>query len=132
MLFNKKCQFINKIQKLFIIIFFFLIKKSIILKIPSFYKPLVSIIIPVHNNFRYTYNCISSILKMKPIVPYEIIIGNDLSTDNAKIIEQYVKNIIVHNNINKNNYLMSCNEVAKFSRGKYIVFLNNDAKVQKE
>ena len=132
MFFNKKCHFINKIQKLFIIIFFFLIKKSIILKIPSFYKPLVSIIIPVHNNFRYTYNCISSILKMKPIVPYEIIIGNDLSTDNAKIIEQYVKNIIVHNNINKNNYLMSCNEVAKFSRGKYIVFLNNDAKVQKE
>jgi GT2 family glycosyltransferase len=53
-------------------------------------------------------------------------------TGNAKIIEQYVKNIIVHNNNNKNNYLMSCNELVKFSRGKYILFLNNDIKVHKE
>ena len=132
MFFNKKCFFINKIHKLFIIIFFFLIKKSIILKIPLFYKPLVSIIIPVHNNFRYTYNCISSILKARPIVPYEIIIGNDMSKNSAKIIEQYVKNIIIHNNNNKNNYFMTCNEVAQFSRGKYILFLNNDTKVHKE
>ena len=107
-------SFKNRIHKLFIIILFFIIKKSIILKIPLFYKPLVSIIIPVHNNFRYTYNCISSILKAKPIVPYEIIIGNDMSIENAKKIEQYIKNIIVHNNNNKNNYLMSCNEVANF------------------
>ena len=132
MFFNKKCHFINKIHKLFIIIFFFLIKKSIILKIPLFYKPLVSIIIPVHNNFRYTYNCISSILKARPIVPYEIIIGNDMSKNSAKIIEQYVKNIIVHDNNNKNNYFMTCNEMAQFSRGKYILFLNNDTKVHKE
>ena len=132
MLFNKKCYFINKIHKLFIIIFFFLIKKSIILKIPLFYKPLVSIIIPVHNNFRYTYNCISSILKARPIVPYEIIIGNDMSKNSAKIIEKYVKNIIVYNNNNKNNYFITCNEVAQFSRGKYILFLNNDTKVHKE
>jgi len=132
MIFNKKCLLIYRIHKLFIIILFFIIKKCIILKIPLFYKPLVSIIIPVHNNFRYTYNCISSILKAKPIVPYEIIIGNDMSIENAKKIEQYIKNIIVHNNNNKNNYLMSCNEVAKFSRGKYILFLNNDTKVHKE
>ena len=132
MFFNKKCHFINKIPKIFIIIFFFLIQKSIILKIPLFYKPLVSIIIPVHNNFRYTYKSISSIIKAKPIVPYEIIIGNDMSTENAKIFEQYAKNIIVHNNNIKNNYFMSCNEVAKFSRGKYILFLNNGAKVHKE
>ena len=132
MFFNKKCHFINKIKKIFIIIIFLLIKKSIILKIPLFYEPLVSIIIPLHNKFRYAYKSISSILKVKPIVPYEIIIGNDMSTGNAKIIEQYVKNTIVHNNNVKNNYFKSCNEVAKLSRGKYILFLNNGAKVHKE
>jgi GT2 family glycosyltransferase len=95
-------------------------------------KPLVSIIIPIQNNFRYTYNCISSILKAEPIVPYEIIIGTDMSTDSTKIIGHYFTNIIVHNNKYKYNFLMNCNEMAKFSKGKYILFLNNDTKVHKE
>ena len=111
-------NFINVFLKLLIIIFFFLIKKKLILEIPLFAKPLVSIIIPVHNNFRFTYNCISSILKAEPIVPYEILIGNDMSTDNTRIIGQYITNIIVHNNKDKYYFLMNCNKMTKFSRGK--------------
>jgi len=132
MFLNKKCDFINEFLKILTIISFFLINKSLILKIPLFAKPLVSIIIPVHNKFRYTYNCISSILNTGTIVPYEIIIGDDMSTDNTRIIEKYIKNIIVHSNKIKYNFLMNCNEMAKFSRGKYILFLNNDTKVHKE
>jgi GT2 family glycosyltransferase len=103
-----------------------------ILKIPLFIKPLVSIIIHSHNNFRYTYNCISSILNAEPLVPYEIIIGNDMSIDNTRIIGQYFTNIIVYNNNNKYNFLIYCNEMVKLSRGKYILFLNNETKVHKE
>ena len=117
---------------LLILISIFLIKKNILLKIPYFYKPLVSIIIPVHNNFRYTYNCIFSILEAKPIIPYEIIIGDDMSKDKTKSIEKYIKNIRVHNNNEKYNFLMNCNEAAKLSKGKYVLFLNNDTKVNKE
>ena len=132
MLLKNKCFIINIFLKLLIIISFFLINKRILLNVPLFVNPLVSIIIPVHNKFRYTYNCISSILKADPIVPYEIIIGNDMSSDNTRIINTYVKNIIVNNNKIKYNFLMNCNEMAKFSRGKYILFLNNDTKVHKE
>jgi GT2 family glycosyltransferase len=117
---------------LLILINIFLIKKNIVLKIPYFDKPLVSIIIPVHNNFRYTYNCIFSILEAEPIIPYEIIIGNDKSIDRTRVIEKYITNIIVHNNNDKYNFLMNCNEAAKLSKGKYILFLNNDTKVHKE
>ena len=119
---------------LLILINIFLIKKNILLTIPYFEKPVVSIIIPVHNNFRYTYNCIFSILLTEPIIPYEIIIGNDMSIDKTKIIEKYIRNIIVHNNNDnyKYNFLMNCNKAAKLSKGKYILFLNNDTKVQKE
>ena len=129
---EKIYYFINKFLKLLFIIFLFLTNKRMILKIPLYAKPLVSIIIPSHNNFRYTYNCISSILKAEPSVPYEIIIGNDMSTDNTRIIGLYFTNIIVYNNNNKYNFLMNCNEMAKFSKGKYILFLNNDTKVHKE
>jgi len=129
---EKIYNFLNKFLKLLFIIFLFLTNKRMILKIPLYAKPLVSIIIPSHNNFRYTYNCISSILKVEPLVPYEIIIGNDMSTDNTRIIGRYLANIIVHNNNYKNNFLMNCNEMAKLSSGKYILFLNNDTKVHKE
>ena len=132
MFLNKKCYFINEFLKILTILSFFCINKSLILKIPLFVNPLVSIIIPVHNKFSYTYNCISSILNSDSRVPYEIIIGNDMSTDNTRKIEKYIKNIIVHNNNIKYNFLMNCNEMAKFSRGKYILFLNNDTKVYKE
>ena len=128
-----KCHQKNKFLKLLLILIdIFLIKKNILLKIPCFDKPLVSIIIPVHNKFRYTYNCIFSILEAEPIIPYEIIIGNDMSKDRTRIIEKYFTNIIVHNNNGKYNFLMNCNEAAKLSKGKYILFLNNDTKVHKE
>ena len=97
-----------------------------------FDKPLVSIIIPVHNQFNYTFQCINSILTNDPIVPYEIIIADDMSSDKTKIIEKYIKNIIVLHNNKKNNFLFNCNKASKFAKGKYIIFLNNDTKVNKE
>jgi GT2 family glycosyltransferase len=102
------------------------------LKIPLFIKPLVSIIIPFNNNFNLTYNCISSILQAEPIAPYEIIIGNNISTGYKKIINLNISNIIFHNNNNKYNFLMNCNEMVKLSKGKYILFLNNEIKVHKK
>ena len=132
MLLNRKCHFINIFLKLVIIICLFLCNKILILKIPLFIKPLVSIIIPFNNNFRLTYNCISSIIQAEPMVPYEIIIGNDISTCYKKLINLYISNIIFHNNNNKYNFLTNCNEMVKLSKGKYILFLNNEIKVHKE
>lgn len=74
------------ISKLLLLIFLFTYRNKFInLNIPIFDNPLISIIIPVHNQFKYTYHCISSILNINPILPYEIIIADDLSSDNTKI-----------------------------------------------
>ena len=98
--------------------------------------PLVSIIIPVHNFFNYTYNCIYSILNDKTTIPYEIIIANDISTDDTKLLtKKYftnITNIYILNNKKKYNFVMNCNKAVKFSRGKYILFLNSDTEVHKE
>ena len=122
----------KKVKLLILISLFLCSYKWRILVVPKFEKPLVSIIIPVYNKFYFTYHCISSIIRTESNIPYEIIIANDMSNDKTKIIDKYIKNIIVVNNNIKYNYLINCNIASKFSKGKYILFLNNDTKVTKD
>lgn len=99
--------------------------------IPKEEKPLVSIIIPVYNQYVYTYKCLKSIAEYTNDVSYEIIIADDVSTDGTKFLSSYVKNItIIRNEINL-KFLKNCNNAVKYAKGKYIFFLNNDTQVTK-
>lgn len=102
------------------------------LLIPNFVSPTISIIIPVYNEFEYTYNCIKSILKHSVDVEYEIIIANDCSTDLTTRIEEIVTGISLINNEENLRFLKNCNNAANHAKGKYILFLNNDTQVQED
>lgn len=93
-------------------------------------NPDVSIVIPVYNQFEYTYNCLSSIMKNSGDVRYEIIIANDCSTDLTTKLGDVVKGIKIITNKTNLRFLLNCNNAAKSAKGKYIVFLNNDTQVQ--
>ena len=95
-------------------------------------QPLVSIIIPVYNQFAYTYECLRSILENSKEVPYEVIIGDDCSTDNTRQIKNVVSGIKVIVNRKNLRFLKNCNHAAARAKGKYILFLNNDTQVQPE
>lgn len=98
--------------------------KKIIFPIPS-ENPDVSIVIPVHNNSKYTYNCLNSILKNTQ-GSFEIIVIDDASSDETPKLFRNVENIRVIRNDNNLGFIESCNIGAKSGKGKYLFFLNND------
>lgn len=100
------------------------------LKIPQWDNPQVSIVIPVYNQFEYTYLCIQSIIKNSGEIHYEILIADDCSNDLTVDIEQVISGLCVIRNAENLRFLKNCNNAAKYAKGKYILFLNNDTQVQ--
>lgn len=100
------------------------------LNFPKYDEPLVSVIIPAYNQFIYTYNCLNSILKNTKNVPYEIILADDNSTDDTRIIETVINGIQVLHNEKNLLFLRNCNGATKYAKGKYLLFLNNDTQVR--
>lgn len=100
--------------------------------LPTSKKPLVSIIIPVYNQFDYTYNCLLSILAHTDTekTPYEVIIGDDCSSDETTKLSSIVSGVIIARNKTNTGFLKNCNNAAKKAKGKYVYFLNNDTNVQ--
>ena len=98
--------------------------------VPTSLHPKVSIIIPVYNQFHYTYACLKSIAVNSGEVPYEVLIANDCSTDLTTQLEEIIGGVKVITNEKNLRFLRNCNHAAKEAKGKYILFLNNDTQVQ--
>ena len=97
---------------------------------PQFDEVAVSIVIPVYNQFSFTYNCLRSIRKNTGDVSYEILVADDCSKDFTSDLEKIAPGITVIHNEENLGFLRNCNHAASKARGKYILFLNNDTQVQ--
>lgn len=93
-------------------------------------QPKVSIIIPVYNQFSYTYLCLCALLENSGDVPYEVILADDGSTDFTKEIEKIVSGVRVVRSGSNLGFLKNCNYAAGKAKGEYLLFLNNDTQVQ--
>lgn len=93
-------------------------------------SPVVSIIVPVYNQFSYTYACLASILENSSEVDYEVIIADDCSDDITRQLDVISKNVRMIRTPKNYGFLRNCNYASAYARGEYIVFLNNDTQVQ--
>ena len=94
-------------------------------------QPKVSVCLVTYNQENYITDCLQSIVTQKTNFPFEIIIGNDASTDNTTaIIEQYVQqypHLIKHIKREKNvggsvNYI----DVHNQANGEYVCHIDGD------
>jgi GT2 family glycosyltransferase/SAM-dependent methyltransferase len=91
--------------------------------------PLVSIVIPVYNNPRYTIECLSSVCSYTDGTSFEIIIVDDGSSEETGEILSRIENIVYLKNTKNHGFLRTCNRGAQAARGMYLMFLNNDVQV---
>lgn len=93
-----------------------------------FFRPLISVIIPVYNVEKYLPQCLDSLLKQN-FLPFEAVCVNDGSTDDSgKILNSYAaKDWRIHI-INQSNRGLSAarNTGLKKARGRYILFVDSD------
>lgn len=93
----------------------------------------ISIIVPIYNVQNYLYECLESLVK-QDLENIEIILINDGSTDNSRVIaEQFQKQYKNIKLLNKNNEGLAPtrNYGISLASGKYIMFIDSDDMLNK-
>ncbi len=92
-------------------------------------KPQVSVIVPAHNKFAVTYNCLAALLFAYNEATFEVVVVDDGSSDETATIENMVEGIRVVRHSAAKGFVHACNAGAAAASGDHLVFLNNDTEV---
>lgn len=99
------------------------------LAFPNAEHPSVSIVMPTYNKAHYTYGALNSLLANTDVVPFELIVVDNGSTDETPLLLERLDNVRVQQNANNLGFGTACNSGADMARGEYVCFLNNDTTV---
>lgn len=92
---------------------------------------ITSIIIPVFNQLEYTQRCLEALAENTNRTDFEIVIVDNASIDGTgEYLATLNRKIKIISNEENLGFARACNQGARLSSGKYLVFLNNDTEAQ--
>lgn len=92
--------------------------------------PDVSIVIPVYNQLPFTLACIDALLAHASRYSFEILVGDDASTDaTAATLALPIPRVRHVRHPGNLGFVRNCNATAGHARGRFVLFLNNDTLV---
>lgn len=92
-------------------------------------KPLLSIVIPVYGQHDTTHQCLQSLVKNPPAVPFEVVIADDCSPEPAADALAMVSGVRFYRGDTNLGFVGNMNAGAEQALGEYLVLLNNDTVV---
>ncbi len=99
------------------------------LRFPDVEAPDVSVVVPVHDKFDFTYRCLAALALMPNDVSFEVIVVDDGSGDRTLELAETVAGIRIVRHERARGFVEACNAGAAEARGDYVVLLNNDTEV---
>jgi GT2 family glycosyltransferase/glycosyltransferase involved in cell wall biosynthesis len=93
--------------------------------------PIVSVVIPTYGNWAYTRRCLESIEVNLPATPFEVIVVDDASPDDAADRVAACAGVRLVRAPRNLGFVGACNLGAENARGELVLFLNNDTEVQR-
>jgi len=93
-------------------------------------EPVVSVIVPTYGKVWLTLRCLASIAAFPPAAAVEVIVVDDASGDPALGRLRRVRGLRLLTTPRNLGFIGACNHAARFARGEFLLFLNNDTLVR--
>ena len=106
----------------------FLLASGSKLVLPTKNRPLITIILVLYNRAELTFQCLRTICENHS-ESFEVIIVDNASSDTTALLLSQVEGAKIIYNKENYHFLLASNQAAKEAKGKYILFLNNDAQL---